>query len=225
MLISLWQVVGPVLEFIVLSWTALRAIIKAPLRLRILCVIVSLQVGSPLLAQERALFTVYAPKYEGRATANGEMFSHAKMTAAANKQQYLGKTVTLCYSRCVSVWVNDVFGPEIRRDKRTRFDLTKAAAISMGVNGKGWGTVSEGAALGGDSLVTDMAREGAVSSHPRAESPFGDRTNEANGKPKETIGTWFDTLAWRCAEKLGRTKQGDQRSLMAACSAFINVAR
>lgn len=164
-----------------------------------LFVILSLLAVSPLFAEERALFTVYAQKYEGRVTANGEVFSHAKMTVATNKQKYLGKTITLCYSDCVSVRVNDVFGPEIRRDKRTRFDLARAVAKSIGMGGKAWGTVRDYTPFVGVAFVLGGARENTIPGNPA----------EAIAKRKGIIGIWLDLTQWRLPdEEIPRSKQG-----------------
>lgn len=152
-------------------------------RVKYIFVILSFLAVSTIFAEEHALFTVYAPKYEGRVTANGEIFSHTKTTAATNKQEYLRKTITLCYLACVSVWVNDVFGPTIRREKRTRFDLTKAAAESIGMKGKNWGTVRDGEPLVGNVPVSMRARENLVFWIPVAKSSLRHLKNEVIGKP------------------------------------------
>lgn len=72
----------------------------------------------------------YANKFQGRKTANGEIFSHQKMTAACNVLP-LGtwiKVTNLRNGRTVNVKVNDRLHPRMKRV----VDLTRAAATKLG---------------------------------------------------------------------------------------------
>lgn len=72
----------------------------------------------------------YAGKFEGRKTANGEIFRHAKLTAACNSLP-LGtwiKVTNLRNGKSVVVRTNDRLHPKTKR----LVDLTKAAAQKLG---------------------------------------------------------------------------------------------
>lgn len=71
----------------------------------------------------------YAAKFEGRRTANGEIFSHKKLTAACN-QLPLGtwiEVTNLRNGRSVIVKTNDRLHPKMKRV----VDLTMAAAKKL----------------------------------------------------------------------------------------------
>jgi rare lipoprotein A len=77
----------------------------------------------------------YANKFEGRQTANGEIFSQKKMTAACNVLP-LGtwiKVTNLYNGRSVIVKVNDRLHYRMKRV----VDLSKAAAKKIGYTGGG----------------------------------------------------------------------------------------
>lgn len=72
----------------------------------------------------------YANKFEGRKTANGEIFRHAKLTAACNSLP-LGtwiKVTNLRNGKSVVVVTNDRLHPKTKR----LVDLTKTAAQKLG---------------------------------------------------------------------------------------------
>ena len=71
----------------------------------------------------------YATKFEGRKTANGEIFRHAKLTAACNSLP-LGtwiKVTNLRNGKSVVVRTNDRLHPKTKR----LVDLTRAAAQKL----------------------------------------------------------------------------------------------
>ena len=77
----------------------------------------------------------YSNKFEGRKTANGEIFSQKKLTAACNVLP-LGtriRVTNLSNGKSVIVKTNDRLHPHMKR----LLDLTKAAAIKLGYVGKG----------------------------------------------------------------------------------------
>ena len=77
----------------------------------------------------------YANKFEGRLTANGEVFSQQKMTAACNVLP-LGtwiKVTNLYNGRSVVVKVND----RLHYKNKRLVDLSKIAAKKMGYTGGG----------------------------------------------------------------------------------------
>src|SRR5215468_208466 len=75
--------------------------------------------------------------YCGSRTANGERVDCSAMTAAHRRLPF-GTRVRICYSRCVTVRINDR-GPWVRgRD----IDLTPAAARAIGLDGIGHVSVS-----------------------------------------------------------------------------------
>jgi len=77
----------------------------------------------------------YANKFEGRLTANGEVFSQQKMTAACNLLP-LGmwiKVTNLYNGRSVIVKVND----RLHYKNKRLVDLSKTAAKKMGYTGGG----------------------------------------------------------------------------------------
>lgn len=72
----------------------------------------------------------YASKFEGRKTANGEIFRHAKLTAACNSLP-LGtwiKVTNLRNGKTVVVRTNDRLHPKTKR----LVDLTRTAAEKLG---------------------------------------------------------------------------------------------
>jgi rare lipoprotein A len=72
----------------------------------------------------------YASKFQGRKTANGEIFNHEKLTAACNVLP-LGTTIrvtNLKNGKTVVVKTNDRLHPKTRR----LIDLTRAAAKKLG---------------------------------------------------------------------------------------------
>ena len=72
----------------------------------------------------------YAAKFQGRKTANGEIFDHKKMTAACNSLP-LGtwiKVTNLRNGKIVQLKVND----RLHHKTRRLVDLTKAAAQKLG---------------------------------------------------------------------------------------------
>ncbi len=81
-------------------------------------------------AVQYGVASFYADKFEGRKTANGEIFSQKKMTAAHNGLP-LGtwiRVTNLGNGRKVVVKVNDRLHPRNRR----LLDLSKAAATRLG---------------------------------------------------------------------------------------------
>lgn len=84
-------------------------------------------------AQKRTIYglaSYYADKFEGRLTANGEVFSQKKLTAACNVFP-IGtklKITNLRNRKTVIVKVNDRLHPKTKRI----VDLTRAAASQLG---------------------------------------------------------------------------------------------
>jgi rare lipoprotein A len=77
----------------------------------------------------------YANKFEGRKTANGEIFSQKKLTCACNVLP-LGtwiRVTNLRNGRTVVVKTNDRLHPRMKRI----IDLSKAAAVKLGYVGAG----------------------------------------------------------------------------------------
>lgn len=77
----------------------------------------------------------YADKFNGRQTANGEIYDSKKMTAACN-QLPLGtwiRVTNLSNNRSVVVKTNDRLHPKMQRV----VDLSRAAAEKLGYIGKG----------------------------------------------------------------------------------------
>lgn len=100
-----------------------------------------LLLSSALVAKEPFLLTVYATKYEGRITTSGEAFSHSGMTAATNRRELLGSSVLVCYRKnCVALRINDLFGPNARKQSFLRLDITKSVNRKLGFPNKAWGT-------------------------------------------------------------------------------------
>ncbi|KAA3598754.1 MAG: septal ring lytic transglycosylase RlpA family protein [Calditrichaeota bacterium] len=84
---------------------------------------------------QKGLASYYADKYEGRLTANGEIYSQKKFTAA-HKDLPFGtklKVTNLSNNKSVIVTVNDRFTPKPGRC----IDLTKAAARKLDYIQKG----------------------------------------------------------------------------------------
>jgi rare lipoprotein A len=89
-------------------------------------------------SSEKVLYGIasfYGNKFEGRKTANGEIFSQKKFTAACNLLP-LGtwiKVTNLKNGRSVIVKTNDRLHPKMKR----LVDLTKAAAVKLNYVGGG----------------------------------------------------------------------------------------
>lgn len=83
--------------------------------------------------------TYYASKFHGRRTANGEVFSNKKMTAAHLQLPFgtLVRVTNVDNGRSVEVRVNDR-GPH---SKYFIIDLSQAAAKEIGIYSKGVGSV------------------------------------------------------------------------------------
>ena len=81
------------------------------------------------------LASFYANKFEGKKTANGEIFSQKKLTCACNVLP-LGtwiRVTNLRNGRTVVVKTNDRLHPRMKRI----IDLSKAAAVKLGYVGAG----------------------------------------------------------------------------------------
>lgn len=81
------------------------------------------------------LASFYANKFEGKKTANGEIFSQKKLTCACNVLP-LGtwiRVTNLRNGRTVMVKTNDRLHPRMKRI----VDLSKAAAVKLGYVGAG----------------------------------------------------------------------------------------
>lgn len=84
-------------------------------------------ISTNALAAESA--TYYADKFEGRKTANGEIYSHSKFTAAHNSLP-IGTKVKVTHSKTgksVIVRIND------RMPGKGIIDLSKGAAKALGI--------------------------------------------------------------------------------------------
>lgn len=94
---------------------------------------VAAQNDSTKLSQKRTIYglaSYYAQKFEGRLTANGEVFRHSKMTAACNVFP-LGtklKVTNLRNRKSIIVRTNDRLHPNTKRI----IDLTYTAASKLG---------------------------------------------------------------------------------------------
>ncbi len=100
---------------------------------------VSLGVAGVVGAQQTETMNAswYGPGFEGRTTANGEIFDPSGFTAA-HKTLPFGTTMEVCYEGCVNVRINDR-GPFIAgRD----LDLSQGAAEAIGLTAVGHATVS-----------------------------------------------------------------------------------
>jgi rare lipoprotein A len=92
----------------------------------------------PALKKPKVLVGIasyYADKFNGRQTANGEIYDSKKMTAACN-QLPLGtwiRVTNLSNNRSVVVKTNDRLHPRMQRV----VDLSRAAAEKLGYIGKG----------------------------------------------------------------------------------------
>ena len=89
-------------------------------------------------AKSKVLFgtaSYYAEKFNGRKTANGEIYDSKKMTAACNTLP-LGtwiRVTNLSNNRSVIVKTNDRLHPRMTRI----VDMSRAAAVKLGYIGKG----------------------------------------------------------------------------------------
>lgn len=81
------------------------------------------------------LASFYHNKFEGRQTANGEIFSQKKLTCACNMLPFGTwlKITNVLNGKFVVVKVNDRLHPRMRRIA----DLSKAAAYKIGATGRG----------------------------------------------------------------------------------------
>lgn len=77
----------------------------------------------------------YADKFNGRHTANGEVFSQNKLTCACNMLPFgtLIKVINVKNGKSAIVKVTDRLHPKMRRI----VDLTKATALKLGFHGRG----------------------------------------------------------------------------------------
>jgi rare lipoprotein A len=75
--------------------------------------------------------TIYAGFFEGRTTANGEIFRHSEMTAAHRTLPMGTRLVVSRGHRTIVVRIND------RCPKRGVLDLTRTAAASLALPGMG----------------------------------------------------------------------------------------
>jgi rare lipoprotein A len=81
----------------------------------------------------------YADKFEGRQTANGQYYSHSKLTAACNKLPLNTwiRVTNLRNKKTVVVFINDRLHPKNPR----LVDLSKSAAKELGYIGHGLANV------------------------------------------------------------------------------------
>jgi rare lipoprotein A len=80
--------------------------------------------------------TWYSNSFNGRKTASGEMFSQKKLTCATNKFR-IGtwlRVENIATKKFVIVRVNDRMAPHPRKI----IDLTRTAAVEIGIIGKGF---------------------------------------------------------------------------------------
>lgn len=84
---------------------------------------------------QKGIASFYHDKFEGRATATGEIFSQAKMTAASNTYplRCWVRVTNPRNKKFVIVWIND----RMHRDNPRLIDLSHAAASVLGYIGKG----------------------------------------------------------------------------------------
>lgn len=82
----------------------------------------------------------YHDKYQGRKTANGEVFDQNKLTAAHNQLPYGSKVkvTNLANNQSVIVKIND----RMAQHNKNIIDVTKHAAKKLGFFGKGRAQVS-----------------------------------------------------------------------------------
>lgn len=82
----------------------------------------------------------YHDKYQGKKTANGEVFDQNKLTAAHNKLPYGSqvKVTNLANNQSVIVKIND----RMAQHNKNIIDVTKHAAKKLGFSGKGRAQVS-----------------------------------------------------------------------------------
>lgn len=89
-------------------------------------------------ASKRVLYgtaSFYANKFNGRQTANGEIFSQDKLTCACNLLPFGTwiKVTNIRNGKSVTVKVNDRLHPKMKRI----VDLTRACAITLGYKAQG----------------------------------------------------------------------------------------
>ena len=87
----------------------------------------------------KGVASYYHPKFEGRKTSNGEVFSNSKMTCANNflKLGTYIKVTNTKNGKSIIVKVNDRMNPRNRR----LIDLSKLAATKLGFANRGLGEV------------------------------------------------------------------------------------
>lgn len=93
---------------------------------------------SSKLSNKRVIYglaSFYADKFDGRRTANGEIFSQRKLTCACNMLPFGTwiKVTNIRNGKSVKVKVNDRLHPKMRRIA----DLSKAAARKLGYTASG----------------------------------------------------------------------------------------
>ena len=91
--------------------------------------------GSKKIIIKYGVASFYAKKFDGRRTANDEIFSSKKYTAACNQLPFNTwiKVTNLRNDKSVIVRINDRLNPKNKR----LVDLSKAAAKKLGYSGRG----------------------------------------------------------------------------------------
>ncbi|SDY48681.1 septal ring lytic transglycosylase RlpA family protein [Nitrosomonas sp. Nm58] len=97
--------------------------------------IIYLTLGSSVTLAKTGYAVHYSDKYQGRKTANGEVFDQSNLTAAHNEFPYgtLVKVTNLENNRSIVVKINDRMAPH----NNNIIDVTKRAAAELGFIKKG----------------------------------------------------------------------------------------
>ncbi|SDX90953.1 septal ring lytic transglycosylase RlpA family protein [Nitrosomonas sp. Nm33] len=102
--------------------------------------IIYLILGSGITLAKTGYAVHYNDKYQGKKTANGEVFNQSRFTAAHNDFPYgtLVKVTNLENNRSIVVKINDRLAPH----NSNIIDVTKRAAVALGFIKKGRAHVS-----------------------------------------------------------------------------------
>jgi rare lipoprotein A len=94
----------------------------------------------PMASAEEGMAVHYSDRFQGRPTANGQIFDQEGMTAAHNRYPFgtKVKVTNLANNKSVEVTIND----RMARRNRNLIDLTRRAARELGFEKKGRTRVS-----------------------------------------------------------------------------------
>lgn len=95
--------------------------------------------GASKVIFQKGTASYYSSKFEGRRTASGEIFSQSKYTAAHRKLP-LGTKVRVTNLKN-NLWVDVKVNDRMGRSKH-KIDLSRAAAMEIGMVRSGWANVT-----------------------------------------------------------------------------------